>query len=667
MKTKFFLALLMVLCISSFLRAQTTDTIINENNGFNGNYVSSIGASGSSFYAQSFIAGVNEITKFGVVLKEIDPEGELILSIAADSSGSPKMSAMLYQGTLINPSTVGDWFYESGIHIPVTLGQKYYVIIDGYNNAGATGRSGVGVSDNYTITGEGMKYSNSGGIGAWSSIPSMPLAIYVEGSSAFGYNNGYNGNSVTSVGANGSDFYAQSFIADVNEITGIGAVLREIETEGEVLLALAADSAGSPKMSALLYQGTLKNPSTVASWFYEFGFNIPVTIGQRYYVLIDGYNNAGATGRSGVGLSNNYTGTGEGMKYSNSGGIGAWSSIPTMPLAIFVEGIKFHTLSFEVSDTNGVHIAGATVALNGYGERITNASGIATFDTVPETLMPGIAYQISAPDYFPATGNLILTSDSLHQIELVHYPYYAITFHVKDGTNNQDVSGANVDLTGYSAVNTDINGNAVFGSVTYTAGDSIAYQVTGSGFSPFSGFLVVASDTVEEVVLTRLTCSIIFHVSDGTNDVEGAQVAFTGYGIKNTNTSGLADFENVSLSFGDSIAYVVTGTGMANVTGKVIVDMTKIVEVVGIFAGIPEISEAFVKIYPNPAQDIVNIVSPEKIGTLDIVTMQGALVKKIIVEGENAQMKVSELPAGNYMLIIRTGANTYLKPLSIVR
>ena len=161
-------------------------TSIDENNGWNTNYITSIGATGSDFYAQSFIANVSEITKFGVVIQEIEAEGQLILSIADDNGlGAPNVSAPLYQGTLKNPTTTGAWFYEEGINIPVTVGQKYWVLIDGYNNAGATGMSGIGRSNTYTDTGEGMIYSNSAGVGAWSSIPSMPLAIYVEGVPTF--------------------------------------------------------------------------------------------------------------------------------------------------------------------------------------------------------------------------------------------------------------------------------------------------------------------------------------------------------------------------------------------------------------------------------------------------------------------------------------------------
>lgn len=325
---------------------------VDENNGWNTNWVSSIGASGSSFYAQSFYADVDMITRFGLVIKEIDAEGQLILSIAGDNgSGSPNVSAPLYQGALINPSTSGSWYHEKGLNIPVTIGQKYWVLIDGYTNAGATGRSAIGLSTNYTDTGEGMIYTNSDGLGSWSSIPSMPIAIDVEGikTTIIDDNNGYNGNVVSSIGETGTDFYAQSFYANVDTITNFGAFLREIDAEGELSLAIAANNgSGYPNITAPLYQGTLFNPPAGGLWFFEKGISVPVTVGTKYWVVIDGYQNTGATGRSCVGLSANYTDTGEGMVYSNAGGVGIWSSIPTMPLAIFVDG-KLSSLS--VSNT----------------------------------------------------------------------------------------------------------------------------------------------------------------------------------------------------------------------------------------------------------------------------------------------------------------------------
>ncbi|MCK9205341.1 MAG: T9SS type A sorting domain-containing protein [Bacteroidales bacterium] len=314
---------------------------IDENNGWNTFVVSSIGETGSDFYAQSFYASIDMITRFGVVITEISPEGQVILSIAADNGfGAPDVSAPLYQGTIKNPSTTGSWFFETGLNIPVTVGQKYWVLIDGYDNPGATGRSAIGLSSNFTDTGEGMIFSNSAG-SSWSSIPTFPLAIYVEGINAaiVSENNGFNNNLVSAIGETGSDFYAQSFYANVDAITDFGVVIREIGLEGNILLAITGDNgSGFPDVTAPLYQGRMLNPSTSDGWFFETGINVPVTVGTKYWVLIDGYNNPGATGRSAIGLSSNFTNTGEGMLYSNSGGVGSWSSIYSMPLALFIDG-----------------------------------------------------------------------------------------------------------------------------------------------------------------------------------------------------------------------------------------------------------------------------------------------------------------------------------------
>src|SRR3972149_10940079 len=116
MKKLFFLKTIVLFIFILFSIKAVNAQTIDENNGHNGNYVSSIGATGSDFYAQSFLANVSKITAFGVVIQEIEAAGEVILSIAADNgSGAPNVSAPLYQGLMKNPSTSGGWFYEEGI------------------------------------------------------------------------------------------------------------------------------------------------------------------------------------------------------------------------------------------------------------------------------------------------------------------------------------------------------------------------------------------------------------------------------------------------------------------------------------------------------------------------------------------------------------------------
>lgn len=155
--------------------------IVDEDNGWNGNHIYSVGQGGTDYYAQSFIADVKYITRIGIVIWEYVAEGQVLLAIVGDNGGVPDYLHPLFQGTLINPTTTASWYYED-LNIEVTPGEKYYIMVDGYNNPGATGESYVGASNVYPIAGEEMIYSNDEGY-SWD-VWYIPMAIYVEGTQA---------------------------------------------------------------------------------------------------------------------------------------------------------------------------------------------------------------------------------------------------------------------------------------------------------------------------------------------------------------------------------------------------------------------------------------------------------------------------------------------------
>jgi hypothetical protein len=186
MMSRFFKTLLLSVLLLSTVCSVNAQSTVTIDNGWDGSsMISSIGATGSDYYAQSFIANMSVITRFGVVIQQTYPKGEIYLAIAADDgSGKPNYSAPLYQGTLKYPTTTSAWYYEEGLHISVTPGQKYYVLLNGYNIPGTTGQSAIGYSNTQPIPGEGIIFSNDGG-GTWEKSYSMyPLAIYVEGLAA---------------------------------------------------------------------------------------------------------------------------------------------------------------------------------------------------------------------------------------------------------------------------------------------------------------------------------------------------------------------------------------------------------------------------------------------------------------------------------------------------
>lgn len=160
--------------------AAAAATVVDQDLAWNSFYISTVGATQSDFYAQSFVPDVTSITRFGVVLGENTPEGQVLLAICRDNgAGRPDLAAPLYQGALLNPTPTMAWFYEEGLSVPVTPGLKYWIVIDGYNNAGATGNSKVGTSAGHTNTGENMIYTNDAGT-TWGQVP-FAIALHVEG------------------------------------------------------------------------------------------------------------------------------------------------------------------------------------------------------------------------------------------------------------------------------------------------------------------------------------------------------------------------------------------------------------------------------------------------------------------------------------------------------
>lgn len=139
------------------------------------------------------------------------------------------------------------------------------------------------------------------------------------------------------IGEDGIDFIAQSFLADVWQVSRIGAWLQRDSGGGQVKLALTNDLNGLPDLNGILYESPLIEPQVTGQFFYSDPFVNLLQPGQRYWVLVDGYNNLLSSGFSSVGISTQFTDTGEGLRFSNDGGT-TWDSLSGIPLAILVEG-----------------------------------------------------------------------------------------------------------------------------------------------------------------------------------------------------------------------------------------------------------------------------------------------------------------------------------------
>jgi gliding motility-associated-like protein len=117
-----------------------------------------------------------------------------------------------------------------------------------------------------------------------------------------------------------------------------GVWLQRNAGTSEVRIALVKDDGfGLPDLNFILEESVLQAPDTAGGWVWDSTFSAPLTVGERYWVVVDGYSNLQGTGYANVGLSNSYTDSGESMRYSTDGG-NTWANLITNAMAIQVEG-----------------------------------------------------------------------------------------------------------------------------------------------------------------------------------------------------------------------------------------------------------------------------------------------------------------------------------------
>lgn len=86
----------------------------------------------------------------------------------------------------------------------------------------------------------------------------------------------------------------------------------------------------------------------------------------------------------------------------------------------------------------------------------------------------------------------------------------------------------------------------------------------------------------------------------------------------------------------------------------------------GINFGVNENNQSNVSVYPNPANDIINIVNAQN-STLKVYDMFGKLITSTEINNNNFVLNTSDLSAGNYMLQLTNGTSTTVQKIAIVK
>lgn len=154
--------------------------VVNESLPQDSLYVG-VGADSLDFAAQSFVASVRRVRKVGVWLQGRAGTGELRVSVMKDNgSDEPDFGFVLHESEIVVPDTAGGWYWDSTFSAVLNQNEKYWIVVDGYNNLIGTGYAAVGLSNATTSSGGPLRVSDDGGA-TWGSIASHRMAIHVEG------------------------------------------------------------------------------------------------------------------------------------------------------------------------------------------------------------------------------------------------------------------------------------------------------------------------------------------------------------------------------------------------------------------------------------------------------------------------------------------------------
>ena len=76
-------------------------------------------------------------------------------------------------------------------------------------------------------------------------------------------------------------------------------------------------------------------------------------------------------------------------------------------------------------------------------------------------------------------------------------------------------------------------------------------------------------------------------------------------------------------------------------------------------------NDMLIQVMPNPAKDLVKISAKSAISSIEVTSMTGQLISKQLVQGNNAEMNVSNLTSGTYFIKVNTENNSGIYKLII--
>ncbi len=301
-----------------------------------------------------------------------------------------------------------------------------------------------------------------------------------------------------------------------------------------------------------------------------------------------------------------------------------------------------YDVTFIVKDADtDLGIENANINING-DEYTTDADG----EAIVENATPYFYdYSIEKNGYVGVSGRIVVTDDDKTVEIFMNIETFTVVFDIIDEFDNP-ILDAIVTFDG----NTNEAGDYVFEDV---AGDTYDYYIEKEYFVTFEDQLTVDDDITENITLVRERFDVTFVVMDqDENLIDDAVITFDGV----ENSPGDYVVEDIAAGF--SYFYTVEKEGYHNVEAHITVvdDTTEEVymeeeeEDNGNYCNKHEITD--VRIFPNPANKIINIESNMPLNDISVFDISGKLIKTAFTEHNVYQINVDNLKPGIYLISV---------------
>jgi hypothetical protein len=312
--------------------AQKTAIMVDGPNSLGG-----IGGTGSTnYYGESFKALNKYILDASVWLENYTtscPDIRILLCEPLPSN-DPDVVSFMWARNLTGAdimSQSGRFYLQPTKPIEVIPGQTYFLIIDGWNDNTTAASVMTRYNSGNTYT-EGQRcYSYDGGA-TWYYSNTYDMDVDIRFSDVPYKAQCDETTTISSVGGQGSYYYAQSFVALNDYIADAGVWIEQnVLPTPNMRVFLCRDSGGNPNVTDVIAMSMVIGGSTIDTnpglFYITPTTPIAVEIGQTYWIVIDGAYDRVTVGRArSRGVLNMDTYLDGVFKYSNSPTGASWST-----------------------------------------------------------------------------------------------------------------------------------------------------------------------------------------------------------------------------------------------------------------------------------------------------------------------------------------------------